>query len=388
MDGSREPPPGVTEVGGDPVTATLRALAAAGELAKGSTQLISIAPIRERLADRWPQRMEQVWDQVVRVLHRLLGADDLVERLDDTSFLVIQFGASALHSQIACIRATSELMHFFLGAVTPATVRISNVLDYADGELVCTPLDERQLRSVLDSEKAGDHSRSTAFPVLTKLGRSLSVDLSLSQVFSLRSEPRLIGHFAQTVIHDAVSGERLDGRGRALLQPGDLADLDCKVLGDALDLQALSPQLRGSVIVPISYFSLANTSARYRLLQFVRSLPIDRRRAFIWEIVDLEAGVPVGRLSELISIAAGACRGVICRMDLSRSATEKLHRLGATLSVGQDDDASYTEHDLLKLEAGIAGALHIVPSVLLHGVPRELMLVAGLAGGTHCAVID
>jgi hypothetical protein len=160
------------------------------------------------------------------------------------------------------------------------------------------------------------------------------------------------------------------------------------VLADALELQAMSPTLLGSVVVPISYYSLANTSARYRLLRFAKSLSLAKRRGFIWELVDLEPGVPVGRLTELAPFATSSCRGLIYRIDLSKSAVEKAGKTNTPLSVGPPAAGVQTIYDILKLEAGIALAKRAVPSVLLHDIPRELVPVAGLAGATHCTVAD
>jgi hypothetical protein len=365
----------------------IRTLAEANELGNGSTQVVDIGLIRERLGDRWPHRKEQVWDQVERVFRRLLGGSALIERNDETSFLVSQVGLSALQSQITCIRATSELMRFFIGAATPANVRISNVLGWSDGELLCAPLNERQLRSVMDSAAAGKGTRSTSIPIQTKLGRSLSVDLALTPLLRLRPDPMKIGHFARTSIFDADTEEPLDHQQRAELQPGDLVDLDCKILADTLELQAMSPKLTGSVVIPISYYSLANTSARYQLLQFVKSLPLAKRRNFLWELVDLEPGVPVGRLADLIQFVAKSCRGVICRLDLSKSAAETAGKMHTPLSVGPPD-MPYTDYDLVKQESDILAALRYAPSVLLHDVPQAFTLAASVAGATHCTVID
>lgn len=118
-----------------------------------------------------------------------------------------------------------------------------------------------------------------------------------------------------------------------------------------------------------------------------KSLPANQRRGFIWELVDLEPGIPIGRLAELVPFASSSCRGVICRLELSKASVEKVGKMNAPVSVGPPADP-YTTYDLLKQEAGILKALRVLPSVLLHDVPLSLAPVGGLAGATHCTVID
>jgi hypothetical protein len=72
-------------------------------------------------------------------------------------------------------------------------------------------------------------------------------------------------------------------------------------------------------------------------------------------------------------------------MDASVSSAEKLKAAGATLSV-QSDLAHASENTFLKREQTIAAVLKIIPTVMVHDVPPDLIPVAACVRVTHCTV--
>lgn len=385
----------VVEPDGPPILAqdggALRALAAlqaAGAFADGNIGLISIEAIRDRFGDRWERKAEQIWEHVNQFLRRQFRPDDLILQLDEVQVLIAQPGRPALLAQMQCIRAAVDLIRFFLGEVETPHVQVKTVQSFKDGEIVCAPVDPRVVRSLMDGHDAAEWRPKARgrTPILTPLGRELSAELWLEPILALQPGPTAVGHLVRTVLSDAVTGEQLDRDARDQLQPRDIATADLKVLSEALRLRATLPNTTGAIVVPVSYLTLAHSTARYELMEVVRKLSPAERHSFAFEIVDMEPGVPSGRLAELVAIARRQCRGVICRMDLSINSAEKLKQVEATLSVMIERPESLTEYALLKLEGIVAETLKRIPAMLLHQTPAASLTAACLAGFTHCTV--
>jgi hypothetical protein len=211
------------------------------------------------------------------------------------------------------------------------------------------------------------------------------MDVSLAPVLALQGGASSIGYAARTVLSDAVSEHVLSREERALLQPSDLADADLKVLACAFERRRRLENPAATLIVPIAFTTLAHSSSRYASLQQIHALSAEDRHGLILEILDFEPGAPAGRIAELCAIARPHCRGVICRMDVSVSTAEKLKGAGATLSV-QQDLSNATEASLLKKEPAVAAVLKIIPTVMFHDMPGELLPVAACIRVTHCTV--
>ena len=372
---------------GDLVDDVLALLAARG--VDASTNLICLSPIKERLAARWPQKREQVWTHVEAFLKRQLRSEDMVIRIDELNVLVVQPGREPLSAQTTCVRASAELMRFFIGECTPRSVQVRIVDGVDEGGLIARDIDGARLESMLlaSGPDISGPVRSRSFPLLTRLGRSLSVELDLKPMWMLKGGARVIGHYAEAKLLDE-DGRQLHPEHCERLQPGDLAEVDITVLRDALALRAASPKLFGGLIIPLAYPTLANSSTRYQLLQAVQALPAAEKRSFGWEITGLQTGIPSSRLSELVGMANAQSRGVICRMEPTLTNAEKIRAAGATLSITPSDHEPFSELALFRLESQLSAAAHLVKAVLAHGVPQHLLPVAGFAGVTHCVVGD
>jgi hypothetical protein len=279
-------------------------------------------------------------------------------------------------------------MRFFVGEEETAAASVKVVDAVEDGHVYTTPLPRGQVQAMLlaGAAETGRPARVRSTPVLTRLGRSVSVTVSLEPLLVLRPAPRTVGHQVRVTLSDGADGCALTAAERSELQPSELADIDVAVLTNALAARAASPKLMGSLIVPVSHRALSNSSSRYYILQEVQRLTASARNSFGWEIVDLEGGVPAGRLAEIVAIAKSHCRGVICRLDISAATAAKVGAAGATLSI-PPPELPYLELALSRLERRIEVALRSIRALMLHDIPADLLPVAALIGATHCTVL-
>lgn len=370
------------------VSNALQALIAAGPIPEQNLNVISLEVIQASMGDRWEAKREQVWNQVDKFLRHQFRPDDLIIRLDEVSVLIFQPGRAHMSAQTLCIRAASDLIRFFLGEAARTNVVVKTVVSIDGDEVVCVPIPKRERDAALLTHDNAAWAPLAAhkMPILTRQNRDLSMVLTLAPVLALQGDSGApIGYAVQTVLTDAVSGHRLSREERHLLQSSDLADADLHVLTTAFDRRRELPNPSATLIVPVSFATLAHSSTRYAILNAVRRLSADDRRSLIWEIVDFEPGAPDGRVAELVSIARPQSRGVICQMDISISSAKKLKAAGATLSANPHltDGAEQT---LARLEPGVTAVLKVIPSVLFHDVPKDLVPVAASIGVTHCTV--
>ena len=123
----------------------------------------------------------------------------MILRLDDQTVLIFQPGMTAIVAQSKCVRAASDLMRFFLGEASPASVQVKIVDTIEADRVTCTPLDTQRLETMLRAAapELGKVERRKSVPVLTRLGRELMVNLSLEPLWGLQPSPRLIGHYAR-----------------------------------------------------------------------------------------------------------------------------------------------------------------------------------------------
>ncbi len=369
------------------VASALQALQAAGPIADQNLNLISLDLIKTNLGDRWPSKQEQVWNQVEKFLNHQFRPEDLILRLDDVSVLIAQPGRPHLAAQFLCVRAANELMRFFLGEASRGSVVVKTVTELDGAEVTCAPIPRRQLDAALLPRDSPNWAPLSAgnMPILTRQSRALSMEVSLAPVLALQGGASSIGYAVRNVLTDAVSDHVLSREERAHLQPADLADADLKVLAAAFERRRELANPAATLIVPIAFTTLAHSSSRYASLQQIHHLSAEDRHGLILEILDFEPGAPAGRIAELCAIARPHCRGLICRMDISVSSAEKLKAAGATLSV-QRDLTNASEHTFLKQEQAVAAVLKIIPTIMFHDVPAELLPVAACIRVTHCTV--
>jgi hypothetical protein len=370
--------------------AQLERLGVSDLIQQGSVQLIGLAPIKARLGDRWPRRSPQVWAHFATVLRKQLPPHDFILQIDELHFLIAQTQEKGAAAQAICLRLAGELMEFFLGKASDEDIHVKMVTAAGDGRLICEPLDvsaargaAAQPRPEVSAPASADSSlKRKSFPVLTRQGRRLRVDVSLEPMWALGDRPRAVGHYAKTTLQDETTEREVIATARARLLPAEILDIDIAVLTEALSLRAASPRSSGGLLVPISYTAVSNSNARYRLLHALEGFSTTDRGTFAWELMDLEDGLPASRLAEMVALIRPWCRGVVCRVGASRHAAEQLRSAGTTASVASGG-LPFGSRSLRQLEPFLTALRRTVPAVLLHDIPPHLSAAARASGASH-----
>ncbi len=184
-----------------------------------------------------------------------------------------------------------------------------------------------------------------AWQVHTADGQHLRASFAVDPVMDLKAWA-MAGHRIETRIMTMGTGAELAPAQRLYLQPWDYEKIDVAAVERGLSRLKSGHSLeRPKLIVQLSFASLSNGKARTNLLDLIRRPECGMKQAAILEIVDIEAGVPIGRLVDVVAMVRGFFRTVWVQVAPSRQAVEtaisaKITGLTVTsASLGDDDQA-------------------------------------------------
>ncbi|MGA0600906.1 hypothetical protein ACO2Q3_09400 [Caulobacter sp. KR2-114] len=215
-------------------------------------------------------------------------------------------------------------------------------------------------------------------------GRRLWLDFAVETVVNLRLGAPAARRIARAVVN---------GRTGAALAPADFARLadEDHLHVDLETVDAALAALKDGqpppiLIVPLSFHSLSGRRSRRDLAE---RLGGEAKGRLMIELMDVDRGTPLGRLSEVGAVAAGLSRGVLVRLSPGRdpAAPVKGYRPhGVTVEAsafGETD--SERAAGLLAFAEQVKGA---APTVMTFGLPDDgFFAVAEVAGVSHASTL-
>lgn len=377
----------------------------AGEAAlRGQVQLVSVAAIRETVGDRWARHQPLVEDFVVRAFARHATDDDLVVRVNDTDFLLIQPSRSPMGALSRSSVLLRETLTFFLGAAEAENINISVVDRIGDEGLEATRVTGDQLADAA-KERMGDlvQSRDGSAPwerfgvarpprkmvAIKRPGQGeIQAIFFLDPVWHVTREA-VVSFVVRTVAVQRVQGGDVEPVEIPFLTPGASAALTIQrlmFLGELLgEIDRPGPQI--VFHVPISLNCLSYSGARTAVLGELRRLVEgERRERLIIELAHVPEGLPESRLSEAIAQVRAYARGVLVRAPSFSADVSSWPRCGAVGVIHKVQTAEVqSEKAMLAALPGAAErAQQIGLSVGLYGVRSgSVALAAWSAGVSH-----
>ena len=316
--------PGLAEVSAD----TLFDLIGHSDLIeKGQAFLVSLAPVKEALGARWEPRRNQIYELVERHARKHLSPSDIWEQASETQFLVATPDTPPVLAQALCYRTLRDVLTYFLGDVNRKDLHVSQVT-----ELTATQVGVRPVSAVeLERADAESIPRPTlpavpssltelnAWPLKSADGQDLRVSFAVDPVMDLKSWA-MAGHRIESRIMNLQTGVELTSLQRRSLLPRDFEKIDLAALERGMSrLSTAAIPDKPNMIIQLSFASLSNGRARAALLSRAREMQHVLRHAAICELVDVENGVPVGRLTEVTSLIRGFFRSVWVQVELERT---------------------------------------------------------------------
>jgi hypothetical protein len=380
-------------------------------LAQGKVNLISLDAVRERLAERWEFKKDQVYGFADRVLERGIGSAGVYLRISDTDFFIVHPDLSALAGQAACLRYLREVLNHFLGDDQMAPSYVLQVTRIGSGALEARPTDLGALAMDADVGGTGNavaaevgtfapqSSRGTAprvgqersldqwSPFVCNDGRELRVSARLEPVYELKNLTRIGFRMIRRVI--AVhTEEELSRQQVAALSAADLLRVDiATILRGVGRLKANQDATSSlSLIVPVSFVSLASQRGRAEVVKYLKEAGSLVKLGVICEICDIE-GVPPSMLLAAASLVRPFSLLVVGRLN-APTATTVGQLAGAGLqALSFECPRTMGDAEFFGWATAAVGSAKLVAkSVLVYGADRGRIGALASLGASHTSL--
>ncbi len=220
------------------------------------------------------------------------------------------------------------------------------------------------------------------FPFEDRGGRNLWLDFAVETVTSLRHETAAAARVARAVV-DATTGAALTAADIGRMSDEDRLHIDQETFVFSKTIIA-TPEAPTALIIPTSFHTVASRKGRREM---VSVLGETLKTGVILELMDVDRGTPLSRLSEVGSLATTLGRGVLVRLNPGRdmaAAVRGYRPHGVTMDAG---DLGATDTDLASgmLDFG-EQAKGCAPTLMVFGLPSEdFFAVASVGGITHAS---
>ncbi|HTK35328.1 MAG TPA: hypothetical protein VL358_08605 [Caulobacteraceae bacterium] len=368
-------------------------------VAEGKALLVSIDPIKTALGIRWDARREHIHEVVERHFRKHLSDSDILLQASETHILVGTPEKSAMVAQAVCYRALKEVLTHFLGAVDPANLRVNLVTELTGDHIAVRPVSAAELEKA-DAEavfapppvpggngEASALNSLKAWPLKSADGRQLRVSFAVDPVIDLRSG-NVAGHRVESRILDLERGSELGPAERRALLPPDFARIDLAALARGMSQLTERDAGRPSLVMQLSFVGLSNRRASTAIFEHARAVEHVLKRAVVCELVDIEEGIPAGRLAEMTALVRPFFRAVWVQVEPNRAligACKEARATGLTVRAGAfgEDNRSIA----LGLRRFMKMAEGAAPALTVTSLPaRELLMEAMAMGFSHATL--
>ena len=286
-------------------------------LAAGKINIISLEAVQKGFGEAWQDRKEEVFAFARRLLKRSLGGRGIFLRISDSDVFIVHPGLGRLAAQAACLRYLREILAHFHANADEAVGSVLQVTGIRKARVETNSVDAKAVEAAFALGAAEGAGRLGAFqeeasltsqlvnraaPFISTDGRLLRVSASLEPIYEVKSFTRIGFRMIRRIIM-VSSGVALTQREIAALPSADLIRADLATIARGID--RLNAEAGGeqqlSLIVPVSFSSLASRRGRAELVAPVRDVASMVKLGVICEILDIE-GVPQNALIDVTSL--------------------------------------------------------------------------------------
>jgi hypothetical protein len=377
-------------------------------VAAGKVSLFSLEALQKAFGDRWSARRDEVFTFTDALLARSLGDRGAFRRVSDSDYFVVHTTLGQLTGQAASLRYLREILIHFLGEADKAVHSVLKVTRIRKGRLETEPVDAERVEAL--AADFGPHAETdgpdwlAAFqessdittrlvdrssPFVASDGRTLRITATLEPVYELKNFTRIGFRMIRRVIV-VETGEALSPQQISALSAGDLlrADMATITRGIARLKAEAADEEQLSLIVPVSFSSLASPHGRAELVAPVREAAALVRLGVICEIHDIE-GVPQSALQAVTALIRPLSLLVVGRLTQPSAATiAKLGGAGFQAIAFECPHGSVSDAEFLGwAQAAVAAARRAAKSVLVYraGTMKRAGALVSL-GATHMSL--
>lgn len=354
-----------------------------GKLLAGSIQFLNLEQIKRELGGNWGRTSRVAYNIVEQTLSKKLSVEDSYAKHSDEMF-VLCFGSTDRQVVEARMGEIVEEIKQSLSRSGGEAFRIAH--DVADIAFV-DAAEDTILDTIANSLRQVRKEAETAASVWRE---------HLLRNAGIRYKPVWLPQKKLVAIHRAVlddeTGRRTMQRLSSLTSADDmlavLFELDCLILGRAAsglhDLISNGGQTQ--LIVPVNFNSMNIPARRKRYLKLCEDIPTAYRRFLLFEIGNIPAGTPGGRIMELAVSLKAYAHGILIESSPA-AAVDLVERAGSAIigvSTHVDQLCGPASDAGARLRRFVTDMKARNLSAVLHGVnTAELVQAAADAGVTY-----
>ncbi|MGY0790552.1 hypothetical protein ACW7BJ_14370 [Azospirillum argentinense] len=367
----------------------------------GSVHLIGLDEIRNELGDRWGSVNERVHVYTERMLKKVLSPRDVWFRYGENHYIIVFAQADRKAAQLTCSKVMESLHQALLGHADTRRITVKTaVVDVGGG----VALDTARLADLLKDAVHKPEGTAAASPppadgaippaIPAAEARRPHRPEMPADTITPQSRPKVLFRPVFDVKHKVVSTYccRTDADTARYLNLMDTFDPEREEAVFDLDMETLSlavstynelyaNKFRYAQTIPVHFGTLASSRRRREYIQACRMIPRVLMPFLAFELDGLPAGVPYGRLAEIVAMLRPFARAAMVILhddagDLSVYATAGVKGVGLRLD-GREDEP----HILERVQTFCPGPRKFSMFAYVDGVRTPVELEAAEAAG-------
>jgi hypothetical protein len=295
----------------------LKAAASPALLARGCVLVIGLEALRNKAGPTWDRICAGIYSRLETILRQRLGPADLFMAVDEVFYLVTMPAANAVDAQIACLGAAHELYASYFGQCDMGMVHLYRAVQAAGDAIGIERISKEQL-CVL-AERAGIANGITK--VRTEATRAAVPSEGSPVDNSVQFQPVWDARNEAITLYRCVPQPIAVRQGSSVVALEDLApqfrtkvELSCLHQGIATLVRHLERGERFLMAFGVTYETLSSHTGRVEFTNACRELSSDFRQYIVMQLTDVPAGVPHGRLADLVMTLRPFARAVMAEI--------------------------------------------------------------------------
>ncbi|MFV3131965.1 hypothetical protein, partial [Niveispirillum sp. KHB5.9] len=325
----------------------------------GSVHLLELDSLRDRLGPRWTSIAERVHQLTVKLLKQQLQPSDTWFRQGDSTYVVVFTKLGREQARLVCAKVVEEMQCLLLGSADTGSITIHSAIRAAGADISFVPA---RLKDMLDDAAgrighqplpvaSAAASGEPAGPIEVRYLPFWDVQQQVLSVYTARSCRQRPGRsllWGYDCLEDPTDPQQILG-------------MDIQITRDALEVAAelYENRFRFFLSVPVNFESLAVSNRWREMVAVLQTIPAHMLPFMTYHLVGAPAGVPAGRLSEMVGAMRPFGRTVMVVVEPGTTDLAAIAASGAKVASIQLPAGASAERlrgDLLRF--GAAAAKH------------------------------
>ncbi|WP_372399348.1 hypothetical protein ABMY26_30935 [Azospirillum sp. HJ39] len=372
-------------------------------LSAGRIHMLKLDTLREGLGAAWTDLRDRVHATADRIIDRHITAQDVQFRTGDGEYIIVFAALGRTAAELVCAKIAEELHRQFLGDPKLADIRIATAVGVLDGRMQFEYASAADLLSTIGQADASVADALPAVPPAQASPATAAADreeprklqLSPMEMAQIGTMYRPLWDVGRQVISTYMcipvrrfpDGTAVEGAAAlsALEDPYQLAKVDVDTLANTIEMldELFRNKFRLMVSVPVCFETLAARRTRQEYLGLCQSVPDYLRPFLIFEFLRFPAGVPSGRMGELVNEVRPFCRWTFLRVEFRQQSFAGLAGTGlAGLTTLVPSDRGAEARTMEDMNGFVAAAERAGLKTCVVGIGSTSLAVAARAAGT------